>query len=80
MADTHGKYEQVSSEEWWEAAKRGNLVQCCHCCLVHKVDFKDVNGKLMTRFAQLPKNTAAARKSEAYADFIATEYERLFKS
>lgn len=34
------RYFQVEEGEWTEARKNGDLVQCCDCGLVHRIDYR----------------------------------------
>jgi hypothetical protein len=50
--------------EWFEPKQRGFRQQCCHCGLVHEIDFRvNARGRVEVRFFQHPKATAAARRS-----------------
>ena len=43
------KYEQTYAGEWVPIVKNGWHVSCCDCGLVHRFDFRIVNGRLEMR-------------------------------
>jgi Zn-finger protein len=43
------RYKQVHDGEWVRPVRRGYVWQCCKCGLVHRVDFRIVNGELQFR-------------------------------
>jgi hypothetical protein len=58
------KYDEVTSDEWWALARRGNKVACCDCNLVHIVDCR-LKGKVVeVRFARDERATAALRRGK----------------
>ncbi len=60
------RYEQTYPDEWISPVHRGYRMKCCHCGLVHSIDFKVVReGKrnvVMYRARQDKRATAAGRR------------------
>lgn len=56
-------YYWASDGEWIEVPMRGFKEQCCSCGLIHKVDFKFVNGKLQFKATVDNRATSAARRA-----------------
>jgi Zn-finger protein len=70
MSDTPPKdYPSPESGEWVQPTRRGYLMQCCDCGLVHRLDFKLVqyaNGKrrkIRFRVDREDAETARVRKA-----------------
>ena len=55
-------YVQIVESEWFEPPMRGFLHQCCSCCLVHKTDYRIVNGKVQFKLNIDRRATAASRR------------------
>ena len=56
------KYFQVMEGEWTAIVKRNGRDMCCHCGLVHNIDFREINGILEVRKSINRRATAAARR------------------
>jgi Zn-finger protein len=39
------KFEQVEAGEWVQPKRKGYLMKCCDCGLVHRLDFRLVKNK-----------------------------------
>lgn len=48
--------------EWHDVSMREYYIVCCHCALVHRVDFRVKNDTLQMRAFQDGKRTAWLRK------------------
>ncbi len=59
---TRSNYYHATDGEWIEVPKRGFKEQCCGCGLIHKVDYRIVEGKVQFRATQDGRATAAARR------------------
>jgi hypothetical protein len=55
-------YRQVYDGEWISVPKRGFKEQCCSCGLVHKTDFRVVDGVVQFRCVVDNRATAAVRR------------------
>ena len=55
-------YYHVTDGEWVPVPWRGFKEQCCACSLIHKTDFRLVNGALQFRATVDNRATAAARR------------------
>lgn len=60
-------YYVATDGEWIEVPKRGFKEQCCSCALVHKVDYRVVDGKIQFRAIVDNRATAAARRVFKFA-------------
>lgn len=56
------KYHQLVDGEWFRPRMRGHRDQCCHCGLVHVLDYRVVDGKVEFRARQDARATAAVRR------------------
>lgn len=61
------RYDQLTDGEWMTPVRKGFKEQCCGCGLVHKVDFRIVDGKVQFRATQDARATAAARRPFKFA-------------
>lgn len=57
------KWDQLFDGQWARPKHRGFLEQCCHCGLVHRVDYRIVNGHVEFRATVDKRRTAAARRA-----------------
>lgn len=64
----HKRFKQAKDNEWIQPIKKGYLMACCDCALVHRVDFRIVTdtktGKqsVQLKASRSPKYTASQRK------------------
>ncbi|HAR46328.1 MAG TPA: hypothetical protein DCS05_09220 [Nitrospiraceae bacterium] len=56
------KLPQIYEGEWIQPVHRGFKAACCGCGLVHRVDFKVVNGAVWFRESIDARSTAAVRR------------------
>lgn len=57
-------YYQVTDGEWVPITKRSHRSMCCHCHLVHIIDYRvDKNGQIEVRYKIDNRATAASRRS-----------------
>ena len=56
------KYENEVAGRWIRPARRGYLMQCCDCGLVHRMDFRVDGGRAEMRLFLEPRRTAAIRR------------------
>lgn len=56
-------YYHVTDGEWVPVPWKGFKEQCCSCALVHRTDFRVVDGVLQFRATVDNRSTAAARRS-----------------
>jgi hypothetical protein len=56
------EYYQVTDGEWIRVAKRGYKDQCCSCGLVHKLNFRIVDGEIEIQTFRDGKATGGARR------------------
>ena len=55
-------YLQITDGEWVEIPWKGFMEQCCGCGLIHKVDYRVVEGKLQFKCVVDQRATSAARR------------------
>jgi hypothetical protein len=55
-------YKHLTEGEWERPLHRGYRLACCHCGLVHKVDFRIVNREVQFRVHIDERATAAMRR------------------
>ncbi len=58
------KYDQIHDGDWIKPRHRGWRMLCCHCRLVHIVDFKVIKGHVHLRARVCKRATAAARRKK----------------
>lgn len=56
-------YYHVSDGEWITVPKRGYKEQCCDCGLVHKLNFKIIDGQIHVQTTRDERATAAVRRA-----------------
>lgn len=66
-------YEQIHDGQWVELPKRGLLLRCCDCGLVHKVNFRIKDNEIDAQFYRKTKATYDARKNN---EFVCTRKPR----
>jgi len=54
-------YTQRYNGDWVHWARKGHLVACCDCGLVHLMEPRVRNGRIEIRATRLKRNTAAKR-------------------
>ena len=57
--------QQIYDDVWYVVAHGDNKIhtlECCHCSLVHRRDYKFDNGRVWERLTQDPVATLEARK------------------
>lgn len=65
MTKRREPYYHVTDGEWVTIPWRGFKEQCCSCGLVHKTDYRVVNGQLQFKSYRDPRATGGARKNQA---------------
>jgi hypothetical protein len=55
-------YPVATDGQWIRPARRGFKLQCCDCCLVHRVEFKLWRGHIVFRAFRAPRSTALMRR------------------
>lgn len=56
------RFPKVKDGEWVQPVERNYLMMCCDCALVHRVDFRVVDGRVQLRAARANGYTRAQRK------------------
>jgi hypothetical protein len=56
------KYEVIAYGAWTRPRKRNFREQCCDCGLIHRLDFRIVEGAIEFRTRRDERATAAARR------------------
>lgn len=56
------EYYHASEGEWIPVKKRGYKEQCCSCGLVHRMNFRIVDGTIEIQSFRDPKATNGARR------------------
>jgi len=56
-------YRVISYGEWTRPRMRNFREQCCDCGLIHRLDFRIVEGRIEFRTRRDDRATAAARRS-----------------
>jgi hypothetical protein len=56
------KYHQIIDGEWFRPKMRGFREQCCHCGLIHVIDYRIKDGGVEFRAVVDYRATAAARR------------------
>lgn len=57
------RYPVLKDGEWMRPITRGFKEQCCDCGLVHRVDYRVVDGAIEFRAYRDNRATAAARRA-----------------
>ena len=58
------KYYDVTDGEWIRPIKRGYKMMCCDCSLIHRMEFRIVDGTIEYRVFRDERATAAARRGK----------------
>lgn len=56
------RFQKPKPMEWVQPIKRGYLMACCDCGLVHRMNFRIVNGRVQFQADRAPKYTARVRR------------------
>lgn len=56
-------YHHVQWGEWMRVRKRNFKEQCCDCGLIHRLDFRIVDGHIEIRTRRDDRSTAAVRRA-----------------
>ena len=56
------RYKRCRAGRWEQPIPRGYLMACCDCCLVHRMDFRVVNGRAQFRAWRAGRLTEDLRK------------------
>ncbi len=56
------KFYKPKAGEWVEPVKKGYLMSCCDCGLVHSMDFRVKRGRAQFRAFRAPKVTKRQRR------------------
>lgn len=56
------EYQVAKDGEWIQPVRRGYLLACCDCGLVHRVNFRIRKGKIQFQAFRHPQATGAYRK------------------
>jgi hypothetical protein len=60
------RYDVISYGEWTRPRRQDFREQCCDCGLIHRLDFRIVDGKVEFRTRRDNRATAAARRSARF--------------
>ena len=60
------EYYQVTDGEWIVMPWRGYKEMCCHCSLVHKTDYKVIEGRLWAKSSVDHRATNGARRHSKF--------------
>ncbi len=53
----------MQDDEWFEPMPQtGHQMACCDCRLIHKIDFRIVDGKVQLKARRLNRSTAQSRR------------------
>lgn len=61
------RYQQAYNGEWIQPVRRGYLMRCCDCKLVHILDFRIIGGRIQFRAHRDERKTAASRRGSGPA-------------
>lgn len=61
------RYEKPKAGEWVRPVMKGYKMACCDCSLVHRMNFKIVNGKAVEFQVFLDKRATAAMRRKKKA-------------
>lgn len=67
MTKKREPYYHVQDGEWIRVAKRDYREQCCDCGLIHRLNFRIVDGHIEVQTFRDPRATGGARKNRAPA-------------
>lgn len=57
------KYNQIEDNEWVKPIRKGFKEACCDCGLVHRTEFRLVDGVILFRSVRDNRATAAVRRT-----------------
>lgn len=57
------KYDDVEEGVWVQPVRKGYKMACCSCGLVHRLDFRVLNGRIQFRAFSDNRATAAIRRA-----------------
>lgn len=57
-------YEQPKAGQWVQPIRKGYKFSCCDCCLVHKLDFRIVKGRVQFRVFRDNRATGQMRRHQ----------------
>jgi hypothetical protein len=69
-------YPVIAYGDWTRPRRRDFREQCCDCGLIHRLDFRIVDGKIEFRTRRDDRATAAARRYQT-VEFSARSHIRL---
>ena len=55
------RFPAVKDGEWVQPVRRGYLVACCDCGLVHRMNFRIYGGRVQFQAWRHPRSTGALR-------------------
>lgn len=58
------EYYHASDGEWIRVTKRNHREQCCDCGLVHRVNYRIVEGTIEIQTFRDPRATGGARRNQ----------------
>lgn len=56
------RYKQIHDGDWVQPVRRDYRMSCCDCGLVHRLDFRLVDGRIQFRAARHRRATAQIRR------------------
>lgn len=56
------RYPKVNDGEWVQPRRRGYKMACCDCGLVHRLNFRIVNGRIQFQASRDNRATGAVRR------------------
>jgi hypothetical protein len=62
MTESADEFLQAIDGEWIEPEHKGSKLACCHCGLVHRVEYRVVRGRVQFRVWRDARATAARRR------------------
>jgi len=66
MSRKRHRYPVLVDGEWTRPRMRGFREQCCDCGLIHRIDFRIVDGSVEFRATRDERATAAARRAYSF--------------
>lgn len=60
----HKSLKQAKDNEWIQPIRKGYLMGCCDCGLVHRLDFRIVNERIQFKATRARNYTARLRKKD----------------
>lgn len=56
------RFPTVKAGKWVQPVKRGYLMACCDCALIHRMDFRIEGGRVQFRAFRAERHTKTLRK------------------